>query len=186
MTFEVEQKFRVRDLAGLERRLKELAAVAAGVQEHSDSYFNHPCRDFAETKEALRIRRVDGTPLITYKGPKFPGKVKARLEREWRLDPGDADGTSTEDLLRLLGFQPVAVVRKTRRLFRLPGEWSELAVTIDDVDGLGCFSEVELVADQLDDVERGRERVISLSDVLQLGESEPRSYLTMLLALPAG
>ena len=50
------------------------------MQEHVDTYYNHPSRDFAETREALRIRRVDGVPMVTYKGTKLPGEVKARRE----------------------------------------------------------------------------------------------------------
>ncbi len=186
MSFEIEQKFHLDDLESLERRLAELGAVEQRTQQHSDSYYNHPSRDFAETREALRVRRVDGVPMITYKGPKLPGLVKARLEREWRLDPGDPDGSSTEELLQILGFRPVGLVRKCRRCFRLPENRSDFSVVIDDVESLGLFAEVELVVAQSSEIEGARARIEGLSEHLGLQRSEPRSYLLMSLELSAG
>ena len=186
MSFEIEQKFHVEDVSELERRLAELGAIETGTQRHSDSYYNHPSRDFRETREALRIRRVDGVPMITYKGPKLPGAVKARLEREWRLDPGDPDGSATEELLEILGFRPVAVVEKRRRVFELPGRWADVVVVIDDVENVGLFAEVELIAPNEGGVEIARERIRELSDHLSLQRAEPRSYLSMLLELSSG
>lgn len=49
--FEVEQKFHVDDLANLEKRLHELGAAEQPSQQHIDTYYNHPSRDFAETRE---------------------------------------------------------------------------------------------------------------------------------------
>lgn len=186
MTFEIEQKFHVDDLSLLERRLAELGATEIATQQHSDRYYNHPSRDFRETSEALRIRRVDGIPMITYKGPKFPGVIKARLEREWRLDPGDPDGSSTEELLQILGFRPVAVVRKERRCFGFPGDRADFGVVIDKVNGLGLFAEVELVVGDVREIEHARMRIGELAGDLGLQRAEPRSYLRMLLELSAG
>ncbi len=183
MSFEIEQKFHVEDVSELERRLAELGAIETGTQRHSDSYYNHPSRDFRETREALRIRRVDGVPMITYKGPKLPGSVKARKECEWRLDPGDRDGSATEELLQILGFQSVAVVTKSRRCFELPGELHEFDVVIDEVPFLGRFAEVELVVEGPNQVEEARRRIAEISADLGLRQAEPRSYLTMLLEL---
>ena len=186
MSFEIEHKYHVDDLGRLESRLAELGAVEQRKEEPSDSYYNHPSRDFRETREALRIRRVDGVPMITYKGPKFPGAIKARLEREWRLDPGDRDGSSTEELLQILGFRPVAIVRKSRRCFRLPGEMADFGVVIDEVQSLGLFAEVELVVGEAGEIELARERIAELSGHLGLQRAEPRSYLSMLLELSDG
>ena len=183
MSYEIEQKFHVDDLALLEQRLDESGACQDRVEGHRDRYFNHPSRDFKESKEALRVRRIDGVPMITYKGPKLPGAVKARLEREWRLDPGDPDGKATEELLEILGFRPVAVVQKCRRVFELPGQWADMTVVIDDVEEVGLFAEVELIAPDEGAVEIARERIRELSDHLGLQRAEPRSYLSMLLEL---
>lgn len=184
---EIEQKFAVDDAAALHRRLIEAEAVEQGPpQRHSDAYYNHPCRDFAQTSEALRVRRVDGVPLVTYKGAKLPGAIKARQELEWRLDPGDPDGGQMEQLLGLLGFRHVATVIKTRQSYTLGDPSGDMSITIDDAEQLGEFAEIELVIDvapqhQDEGVEAARRRIGQLAERLQLRQAEPRSYLTMLL-----
>lgn len=179
--FEVEQKFHIRDEADVRKRLADLGAQPQATETHSDTYYNHPSRDFAETKEAFRVRRLDGRPMITYKGPKLPGEVKARQELEWPLDPGDDDGSKTEQLLGLLSFRRVATVRKTRHPFTLPPPDSQLVVVIDVVENLGVFAEIEAFADSQDAVQDAREQVLELAGRLGLREPEAKSYLTMVL-----
>ncbi|NND96807.1 MAG: class IV adenylate cyclase [Pirellulaceae bacterium] len=179
--FEVEQKFHVDNLTQLERQLLQLQAVEQATQQHVDTYYNHPCRDFAETLEALRVRLCDGVPMVTYKGTKLPGAIKARRELEWRLDPGDPDGLQMQQLLSLLGFRSVAMVKKTRRLFCLPGNHADLVVTIDDVQQVGLFSEIELIVDEEGGIETARAKIQDLAAVLGLQQAESRSYLRMLL-----
>lgn len=179
--YEVEQKYRVADVRGLRDRLLQIGAVPTAEESHEDAYFNHPCRDFAETREALRVRRVDGRPSLTYKGPKLPGAIKARRELEWRLDPGDADGENTVTLLGLLGFRPVATVRKDRESFTARDDSGELVVTIDRVETLGTFAEIEALADEVDGVGAARNRVAAMAGKLALREAEPKSYLRLVV-----
>lgn len=186
MTFEVEQKFHVDDLAGLEKRLREIGAVEGRCEQHADTYFNHPNRDFVQTREALRVRRIDGEPLITYKGTKLPGDIKARLEMEWRLDPGDRDGSRTEELLQILSFRRVATVNKRRRHFSMPAQWADFGVMIDEVDSLGLFAEIELTVGESTEIEAARERIRWAARQLELQRAETRSYLTLFLALQTG
>ena len=186
MMFEVEQKFHLDDTDAFIKKLKNRAAVEQAEGQHVDTYFNHPSRDFAETHEALRIRRVDGIPQVTYKGPKLPGNVKAREELEWRLDPGDKDGSKTEQLWLALGFQKVALVKKHRRTFTLTlgsDHSSSLTVTVDNVVDLGMFVEVERVVESAADVEQARLEIVAFSQKLGLIQPESRSYLRMLLEL---
>lgn len=179
--FEVEQKYRVESTEALIKKLTLIGATQLEPQLHADTYYNHPSRDFAESREALRIRRVDGKPLITYKGPKLPGAIKARQEMEWRLDPGDSDGTQTEALLVALGFHRVETVRKVRQTFGLPEPSSKLVVVIDQVEQLGSFAEIEMVVENSDSVEDARSRISELAGKLNLDAGESRSYLRMVL-----
>jgi adenylate cyclase class 2 len=179
MGFEVELKFRVADhralLAALERR--GASPGEAVVQE--DHYLAHPARDFAATDEALRLRREGPSSAITYKGPKHGGPTKTREELEVPVAPGDA---AFADLLRLferLGFRPVRTIRKTRRAFGLEAEGRALAVTLDAVDGLGAFAEVEALAAGVADLPAAQRAVLALAAELGLEQLEPRSYLRM-------
>ncbi|MGB7345408.1 MAG: class IV adenylate cyclase [Pirellulaceae bacterium] len=191
--FEIEQKFHVADPKSLESRLSQLGAREQPTEQHADVYFNHPCRDFAQTHEALRVRYCNGIPMVTYKGTKLPGAVKARRELEWRLDPGDADGTQMQLLLTLLGFQKVITVKKLRRVFSLTQEQADFTITIDDVQSLGWFAEVELLVQippeadlsaRDERIRAARERILGLAPKLGLHQDESRSYLRMLLSPP--
>ena len=184
--YEVEQKYRVEDLNDLRSKLSNLGAAAGRPQQHWDTYYNHPSRDFAETGEAFRIRRIDGVPLITYKGPKLPGRIKARRELEWRLDPGDPSGDLTEELLQLLGFRPVASVSKERQPYSISGEFAPIAVVIDHVENVGNFAELELIVAEKGSVEGARDKIQLFSERLGLRTAEPRSYLEMLIQYNSG
>ena len=179
---EIEQKYRVEDASRLVRQLERINASERDEEFHVDTYYAHPCRDFRESGEALRIRRVNNAPMVTYKGPKLPGDVKARQELEWSLDPGDRDGSHMMELLNLLGFEEVATVRKTRRVFFLSD--AEITLVIDQVDLLGCFAEIERVIADVSLVETAREMIKSQGIRLGLEKKENRSYLGMLLELP--
>ena len=183
MTFEVEQKFHVDDLESLERGLRDIGAQEGESQQHRDTYFNHPCRDFAETQEAFRVRRVGQVPMVTYKGPKLPGTIKARRELEWRLDPGDPNGEQMEALLDHLSFRKVATVCKRRRPFQGSDEVGEFVAVIDEVEELGLFAEIELIVERESQVEAARQRIDALAGRLGLHRAESQSYLRMVLAL---
>lgn len=184
--FEIELKFQVDDHDRLIERVAAEGGVLVSRHRNDDTYYKHPSRDFAVTSEALRVRREDGKPMITYKGPKRAGSaVKAREELEWRLDPGDPDGTMMEQLLVRLGFIPVTTVSKDRRTFRVGAGDDSMTVTIDVVESVGNYAEIECVLPTNeptgDAVAQARRRVESLANRLGLTESEPRSYLRLLL-----
>jgi adenylate cyclase, class 2 len=147
----------------------------------ADRYFAHPCRDFARTDEALRIRTVGASSFVTYKGPKINVTTKTRRELELPLDPGDADGSQFAKLLAALGFTPVATVHKERRPFHIDHAGRRVEGALDDVDGVGTFVELELMADDAD-LAAAQQVIRDLADDLQLGPTERRSYLEMLLA----
>jgi adenylate cyclase class 2 len=181
MHFEVEQKHRVEDAAKL---LAELARRGVSLAEpivQSDQYFAHPARDFAQTDEALRIRTVGDTSFVTYKGPKLDAATKTRHELELPLASSDADGSQFAELLSALGFTPVATVRKQRRIFHVSHEGRDVEGALDEVDGVGSFVEVELTADEAS-LESAKCVIASLAAELQLGPSERRSYLELLLS----
>jgi len=180
-TYEVEQKFPVADLASLEQTLSGLGATVSGTRHEVDRYYAHPARDFATTDEALRIRRVGGSCSITYKGPKVDATTKTRREIELPLSPPEGPAAAWEDLLEALGFTPFAEVRKRRRRAAVPWQGRSILVSLDDVDGVGTFVELELSAEE-EGIEPAKASIASLAAVLGLSASERRSYLELLLA----
>ena len=176
---EVELKFPLDNALALRARLGALGAVAKGTVSQSDAYFNHPAREFAVTDEALRIRTVGDESVVTYKGPKQGIAAKTRFELELPLAAQSADGWT--EVLARLGFRAVATVRKRRELFELVREGRSFELSIDEVEGLGAFAEVETLAEEsaLDQAEHA---VLALAAELALTGAEPRSYLELLLA----
>lgn len=181
MHYEVEQKHRVADVRSLEERLAERGVEIGPPVVQVDRYYAHPCRDFAQTDEALRIRTVGAQSFVTYKGPKLDTVTKTRQELELPLDRQDDDGLQFAELLALLGFRSVAVVRKRRRKFLFEFDDERAEGVLDDVDGIGQFVELEITADE-GGLDAARQRIAKLAAELTLGPSERRSYLELLLA----
>lgn len=180
MAYEVEQKHPLPAAKPVLTRLAALGIRWDEPVEQVDRYYRHPARDFAQTDEALRIRRVGNDNVITYKGPKLDPLTKTRREIELPLAPGEAGERDFDELLRALGFTPVAEVRKSRRPGELTWQGHEVTVSLDDVIEVGQFLELEVLAES-DQLDAARALVRGLAEELALPPGERRSYLEMLL-----
>jgi adenylate cyclase class 2 len=133
---EIECKLRVPALEPVRERLLMAHGTPLGTLQERDAYFNAPHRDFGTTDEALRIRHLDGRCILTYKGPKKKDyHFKAREE----INVDISTGKEFEELLQRLGFFKVAEVVKTRENYR----FRDATVSLDNVEGLGTFVEIE-------------------------------------------
>ncbi len=176
---EVEVKLKVAEPKKIEAKLKKLGGRFAEQKRQSDVYFNAPDRDFAKTDEALRIRTEKGNNFLTYKGPKIDTQTKSRREIEILLGNKKRDRDNTRSLLILLGYREVATVNKRRRIFKL----HNLRISIDQVDNLGSFIEVEASAEETA-FEKKRKQIFALLKKIDLNISKSirQSYLELLLA----
>jgi adenylate cyclase class 2 len=184
-TFEVELKFPIADADEMTLQLLARGARRGGVVRQSDLYFQHPCRDFRQTHEALRLRKtVDGL-RITYKGPIIDSRTKMRRELELPVgrDPGDFN--QFRELLTILGFEAVRGVEKTRAVYDLMWEGRQLELAVDAVDGLGTFLEIESMASD-SDRDAARDAILQLAEKLGLKDPEKRSYLQLLIQQASG
>jgi len=187
--YEVELKVRaahdpVRD------RLRAMEADDGGAVQQRDRYYDAPHRSFADRDEALRVRpeapvppdadpidrRTDTRTLLTHKGPRIEDGSKTRREVETEVANADA----IEVLLEGLGFEPAVTVEKRRDRYRL----NDVTVSLDTVDALGSFVEVETKVQgegAIDGAEtRVRDRLTALG--LDPESHVPDSYLELLLA----
>jgi adenylate cyclase class 2 len=180
MQYEVEQKFPVADLEAVEGRLAALGAEIAAAEEEVDLYFAHPARDFAATDEALRLRQKGPRGYITYKGPKIDAVTKTRREIELPLTEAAGGLSDWRSLLEALGFRPVGEVRKSRRKALVPWQGRRVEVSLDAVEHLGTFVELELMAGA-EEVAAARASIAALAGELGLTGGERRSYLELLL-----
>jgi len=174
--YEVEVKVPA-DHDAVRERLAEAGATAEGTVAQADTYFDAPHREFAETDEAFRVRRVatateafdqragdvpdivdaildgdagtDAEARVTYKGPLVEAESKTREE----FETGVEGGAEMREILERLGFEPAAVVRKVRERYRL----DDFTVLLDAVEGVGEYVEIETEVESEADVESARE-----------------------------
>ena len=199
--YEVEVKVPA-DLDAVRERLADAGAGRVATVAQADTYFDAPHREFAETDEALRVRRVatadpqferdrplpklvdavlDGEEhasvesRVTYKGPLVEAQSKTREEFETGVDDGDV----MRELLARLGFEPAATVRKLREKHELDG----FTVLLDAVEDVGEYVEVETEVDGEAAVEAAREDAYELLRSLGLdpGDQVRTSYLGLQL-----
>ncbi|GAA0555071.1 class IV adenylate cyclase [Halorubrum ejinorense] len=188
--YEVEIKVPAA-LATVRERLREAGAERVDARRQRDTYYDAPHRDFAETDEALRIRRE--TPIddgaedreaddgaadatVTYKGPLLEAASKTRAEHETGVD----DGEALAAVLSGLGFEPAATVDKRREFWSYDG----FTVTLDAVTGLDEYVEIERAVEGESEVDAAREAAVDALDRLGLDADEQvrTSYLGLLLA----
>jgi adenylate cyclase class 2 len=177
---EVEVKYAVADFAPLEAALARRGVTFGPPRRDADQYFNAPDRDFARTDEALRVRSIGPTNFVTYKGPKRDQATKTRLEIEVPIADGDEAAADFGRLLTHLGYRPVAVVRKARRLAEFERDGFTIQATLDDVDAVGRYAELEVVAEE-GRYEAAKAAVLAAAAELGLNQVERRSYLQLLL-----
>ncbi len=187
--YEVEIKVPA-DLDATRERLREVGAEHVAAKRQRDTYYDAPHREFAETDEALRIRREmplsdgegsassadDPAATITYKGPLLDEASKTRAEHETGVDDGEALAAA----LSGLGFEPAATVEKRREFWAYDG----FTVTLDAVTGLDEYVEIERAVESESEVDAAREAAIEALDRLGLDADDQvrTSYLGLLLA----
>jgi len=184
LTLEVEIKVRVDDPERVEEILSEEGEHVRTLRQE-DVYFSHPCRDFAETDEALRLREVEteegSTCILTYKGPKIGDVGKSRVEIEVEV----SDREAAREILERLGFEPLEdmVIRKVRKVYALHVDGTRVEACLDTVEGLGTFLEVEIEAEEDADVDELEAMLLELvRDRLGVrGEVVRDSYLELLM-----
>lgn len=174
---EVEVKSKINSFEELEEKLAEIGAVKIKDEFQEDIYFNSPVVDFAKTDEALRIRTTkqnDKTSIfITYKGPKIDAKSKTRKE----IEMGIADSGQCSDIFEAIGFVKVRTVRKNRQYF----SYENFEISLDDIEGLDPYMEIEIALEDGDDYTQAQNSIFELFEKLGITEGfERTSYLELL------
>jgi adenylate cyclase class 2 len=171
---EIELKVRISSLDPVRQRLLRLNAQSCGRIHEHDVYYNAPHRDFGVTDEAVRVRYSDNHAVVTYKGAKIRSSgLKAREELNTAVESGEI----FEQMLDRLGFIKTAEVNKWRENYKL----GNMAISLDSVDELGTFAEIEIMAENDDSDASAQIEKISKEMGIQ-GEPILASYLELLLS----
>jgi adenylate cyclase class 2 len=183
-SFEVEVKVAITDSEVMTQKLIDSGAKVLNSEVQVDTYFDHPCRTFVETDEAIRVRirnPLDEQGMaasyapneLTYKGPKLDKKTKTRTEYSVGIDDTD----SIVSILESLSFKTIAKVTKKRTFFDL----RDITISIDDVEEVGLFLELESIAHHKDEMESAKKAIFEILDELGIDakQSIRDSYLEM-------
>lgn len=173
----IEVEVKVRASESLEHIFSKVKKRAefVNVLQQRDIYFEHPCRNFSVTDEALRLRLCEGgDAVLTYKGPRLSELSKTRRE----VEVGVKGFSELLKILQHLGFRPLAEVKKRRHVFKL----GDVKLFVDDVEGLGVFVEFEANVQDGEPFDQAERRLLALArELAPSSQPEGRSYLELLL-----
>lgn len=131
---EIEVKFMVLSLAGIQQRLERLGAELVQPRVYElNLRFDDGQGTLSRSGQVLRLRRDDANHL-TYKGPGQSSDVAMRQEIEFKLDDFDAAWR----FLEALGYTVSVHYEKYRSMYRL----GDVLVTLDELP-YGAFVEIE-------------------------------------------
>ena len=179
---EIEKKFQIESFDAIRKQLEsgDLNVISkANSALQSDEYFNHRQLRFDLMDIALRIRQVNDVHVLTFKGPNQDATTKIRKEVEVSL--GEEDSAKMVEMFLGMGMHSVAKVCKTRDTVSLQWQDAHVEVCLDAVEEVGCFVELEIVAENDEDVPAAKQKLESLADQLGLEGSITTSYLELLL-----
>lgn len=170
---EVEVKARIDSFEEIEEKLKTIGAEKTKTEFQEDIYFQSPIVDFAKTDEALRIRTTNSQTFITYKGPKLNEDAKTRKEVEMTIESAE----KARDILEEIGFTPARIVRKNRLYY----SYENFEISLDDVEGLPPYMEIEVALPDSEDYSEAQNRIFELFARLDITEGfERTSYMELL------
>ncbi|MBR4447594.1 class IV adenylate cyclase [Methanobrevibacter sp.] len=173
---EVEVKARIDSFEDMENKLENLGAEKSKREFQEDIYFASPIVDFAKTDEALRIRTTNNDTFITYKGPKLNDRAKTRKEVEMTIENAE----KAKDIFKEIGFRQVRTVRKNRQYYT----YENFEISLDDVEGLDPYMEIEIALEDSEDYSQAQEKIFELFEKLGITDGfERTSYLELLETL---
>ncbi len=164
MRKEIEVKARLRDAAGVERKLEEFGCALSVPVRESDTVFTLSPDDFLKDplgKNFLRIRERGGKVLFTLKQPQKNNLD--RIEREVEV----SDAAEMREAIILMGYREGVRVVKRRRQGRCGG----YEICLDDVERLGPFIEVEKIAGN-EDGEKVQEELFAFLEELGVARED--------------
>ena len=162
---EIEIKLKVKDLDELEKKMSEAGCVfGESFKQHDVIYSDkNNSRKFDEPIEgdvSVRIRYEENSVKLTLKQQRSYQMDCIEYETEIK-DPKVFDG-----MLKVLGWIPECEVCKTRK----KGKLGDYEASLDNVEKLGSFVELEMITDDDADPQKAREELFKVMQ--QFGFSE--------------
>ncbi|MEP6635956.1 MAG: class IV adenylate cyclase [Acidobacteriota bacterium] len=145
MPIEIEKKYRLtesqREL--LPGRLQAIGAQFEGEDFEENTLFKGATLEAG--RAALRLRRVGGRAILTYK-ERLPSTSGTKHQREEETVVSDPERMHA--ILTSLGFSPAVVYEKRRQTWRL----RDAEIVVDELP-FGLFMEIEGSEEEISDIE---------------------------------
>jgi adenylate cyclase class 2 len=135
MPVEIEKKYRLtkKQREAIGQRLRRLGASPGEVEFEENTLYRGGRLDLGGC--ALRLRRVNGRALLTFK-ERFPSKSSIKHQREEETEVTDANALAA--ILRSLEFRPALVYEKRRVRWHI----GKAEIALDELP-FGLFMEIE-------------------------------------------
>jgi adenylate cyclase class 2 len=146
MPVEIEKKYRLtkKQREAIGRRLRGLGVSPGDVEFEENTIYRGGRLDLGGC--ALRLRRVNGRALLTFK-ERFPSKSPIKHQREEETEVADANALAA--ILRSLEFRPALVYEKRRIRWNL----GKAEIALDELP-FGLFMEIEGSEKEIAQVEK--------------------------------
>jgi adenylate cyclase class 2 len=138
---EIEAKMKVPDFDAVRRRLKSAGAKPSGDRQETNVFFDTAKSSLRRADKGLRLRTHRDMKtgrcefVVTFKGPRQPGKLKVRQEIEFNV----SDPAPVTAAFVALGFEISISFQKRRRTWTL----DKCEIALDELPFLGTFVEIE-------------------------------------------
>lgn len=143
---EIEVKFFLADPQAMHQRLLKLSATARPEVFETNLRFEDSGHTLEKGGKLLRLRR-DEVCRLTYKCPAHHEDTDCKVLKELEVVVSDFD--TMAGILKALGYHPVQIYEKRRRIF----DWRDIEFCLD-IMPFGAFLEIEGPGDSIKDAAR--------------------------------
>ena len=143
---EVEVKVKINNLDEVEKKFNRIGVVFSDVVVQEDYVYTRPkvasnMDSIVKNENILRIRKAKGKIIFTLKRPQDESLNK--IEKELEI----SDDAQMRDILEYLGYVKAIEVKKKREI----GKYEDYEISLDEVEDLGTFFEVEAMVEMEED-----------------------------------
>ncbi|HEX8174822.1 MAG TPA: class IV adenylate cyclase [Pyrinomonadaceae bacterium] len=160
MSIEIEKKYRLSPelRERLSLRLREVGAEREGLELEENTIYTGG--NLVAGRSVLRVRRVEGRAILTYK-ERYPSSSSIKRQREEETGVDNPEALAA--ILDAMGLSPALVYEKRRETWHLTG-----AIVVIDELPFGLFAEIEGEEKAIEDAEKLLE--------LEQAEAESATY----------
>jgi adenylate cyclase class 2 len=160
MGIEIEKKYRLSQelRERLSLRLREVGAEREGLEFEENTIYTGG--NMVPGRSILRVRRVEGRAILTYK-ERYPSASSIKRQREEETGVDNPEALAA--ILDAMGLSPALVYEKRRETWHFAG-----AIVVIDELPFGLFAEIEGEEKAIEDAEKLLE--------LERAEPEPSTY----------